>query len=457
MNPKIDGALVAAYGNSAPRYTSYPPATQFHSQFGTDELAGALRAHDPAQAWSLYVHIPFCASVCYYCACNKIVTKHTERSAAYVRRLGEELRLLAPMLGPHPTLRQLHWGGGTPTFLNHDEMRMLMGLIAERFALEEGDKGEYSIEIDPRHASDDTLRLLRALGFNRLSFGVQDFDPRVQKAIHREQPYALVQRVVTTARQLGFQSLSADLIYGLPHQSRETFAQTIAQLLTLSPERISLFNYAHLPERFAPQRRIQAADLPPGDVKLRILSDTIESLRGAGYVYIGLDHFAKADDELTRAQQDRNLGRNFQGYSTNGDLDVLGIGASAVSRIGTIYSQNTAELEEYEASLDRAVLPVRRGFSLNGDDELRREVINTLLCHMDLDVAAFERRHNLTFRTYFASELLRLEPMQRDGLVEVKEDHIRVTAQGQLLVRAICAVFDRYLKTSNRRQFSRVV
>ncbi len=453
----MDAALVATYGNSAPRYTSYPPATQFHNQFGANELAEAIRAHDPAQPWSLYVHIPFCASVCYYCACNKIVTKHTERSGAYIARLGEELRLLAPLLGERPALKQLHWGGGTPTFLNQDEMRLLMGLIAERFTLEEGDRGEYSIEIDPRHAPDDTLRLLRALGFNRLSFGIQDFDARVQEAIHRQQPYALVERVFDTARRLGFQSLNTDLIYGLPHQNRETFARTVEQLLTLSPERISLFNYAHLPERFAPQRRIQAADLPAADVKLGILGDTIDRLRAAGYVYIGLDHFAKADDELAIAQQQRTLGRNFQGYTTNGDLDVLGIGASAVSRIGSVYSQNAADLEEYEASLDRSALPVRRGFSLNGDDLLRREVITDLLCHMDLDIPAFERRHDLSFQTYFAPELLQLEPMQRDGLIDVREERIRVTAQGQLLVRAVCAVFDRYLRASNRRQFSRVV
>ncbi|MDA8390817.1 MAG: oxygen-independent coproporphyrinogen III oxidase [Gammaproteobacteria bacterium] len=457
MNGTLDAALVAAYGNSAPRYTSYPPATQFHSQFGAGELADAIGAHDPAQPWSLYVHIPFCASVCYYCACNKIVTKHTERSGAYIARLGEELKLLAPLLGRRPALKQLHWGGGTPTFLSQDEMRVLMGLIAERFALLEGDEGEYSIEIDPRHAPDDTLHLLRALGFNRLSFGIQDFDPRVQTAIHREQPYALVARVFATARKLGFQSLSTDLIYGLPHQSRESFAQTVEQLLTLSPERISLFNYAHLPERFAPQRRIQAADLPAADVKLGILGDTIDRLRAAGYVYIGLDHFAKADDELAVAQQERTLGRNFQGYTTNGGLDVLGIGASAVSRIGNVYSQNAADLEEYEASLDRPALPVRRGFSLNGDDLLRREVITDLLCHMNLDVPAFERKHNLSFRTYFASELMGLGPMQHDGLVDIDENRIQVTPRGQLLVRAICAVFDRYLRASNRRQFSRVV
>ncbi len=457
MNDAFDASLVARYGESAPRYTSYPPATQFHSQFGPHDLSRTLAARPADRPWSLYVHVPFCESVCYYCACNKTITKHHDRAGPYVARVARELALLSPWLGARPPLDQLHWGGGTPTFLSHDEMHALMCAIAERFALRADDSGEYSIEIDPRHASDATLALLRSLGFNRLSLGVQDFDPAVQRAINREQSFALVRHVAQTARALGFRSLSVDLIYGLPRQTRDSFALTLDRLLEIAPDRVSLFNYAHLPERFKPQRRIAAAELPDGLTKIAILSGTAEALAGAGYVYIGLDHFAKADDELAQAQRDRTLARNFQGYSTRGHLDVLGVGASAVSRIGAIYSQNAWDLKEYEVLIDQGTLPVRRGFELSADDELRREVINDLLCHMECDVAAVEARHGLRFATYFASELAHLEPFIHDGLVEIDDRKIAVTARGQMLVRAVCAVFDRYLLIADRRRFSRVV
>ncbi|WP_297397430.1 oxygen-independent coproporphyrinogen III oxidase [Acidiferrobacter sp.] len=457
MNDDFDASLVARYGESAPRYTSYPPATQFHSQFGPDDLARVLTERPAGRPWSLYVHVPFCESVCYYCACNKTVTKHHDRAGSYVARVARELALLSPLLGARAPLDQLHWGGGTPTFLSHDEMRTLMCAIAERFALRPDDGGEYSIEIDPRHASDATLTLLRSIGFNRLSLGVQDFDPQVQRAINREQSFALVRHVVETARSLGFRSLSVDLIYGLPRQTRDSFARTIDRLLDIAPDRVSLFNYAHLPERFKPQRRINAAEIPDGLTKIAILSGTAQALARAGYVYIGLDHFAKADDELALAQRDRTLARNFQGYSTRGHLDVLGVGASAVSRIGGIYSQNAWDLKEYETLVDQGTLPVRRGFELSADDQLRREVINDLLCHMECDVAAVEARHGLRFATYFASELARLEPFIHDGLVEMDGGKIHVTARGQILVRAVCAIFDRYLLEADRRRFSRVV
>ncbi len=457
MNDDFDASLVARYGESAPRYTSYPPATQFHSQFGPDDLARVLTERPAGRPWSLYVHVPFCESVCYYCACNKTVTKHHDRAGSYVARVARELALLSPLLGARAPLDQLHWGGGTPTFLSHDEMRTLMCAIAERFALRPDDGGEYSIEIDPRHASDATLTLLRSIGFNRLSLGVQDFDPQVQRAINREQSFALVRHVAETARSLGFRSLSVDLIYGLPRQTRDSFARTIDRLLDIAPDRVSLFNYAHLPERFKPQRRINAAEIPDGLTKIAILSGTAQALARAGYVYIGLDHFAKADDELALAQRDRTLPRNFQGYSTRGHLDVLGVGASAVSRIGGIYSQNAWDLKEYETLVDQGTLPVRRGFELSADDQLRREVINDLLCHMECDVAAVEARHGLRFATYFASELARLEPFIHDGLVEMDGGKIHVTARGQILVRAVCAIFDRYLLEADRRRFSRVV
>ncbi len=457
MNGYCDETLVARYGVSAPRYTSYPPATQFHGQFRARDLTRVLEARDPTRPWSLYVHVPFCESVCYYCACTKTITKHHEWAAPYVARVAQELALLAPALGSRPTLEQLHWGGGTPTFLNHDEIQALMGAIVERFAMRGDDDGEYSIEIDPRHAPDATLRLLRALGFNRLSLGIQDFDPDVQRAINRRQSFALVHHVTQFARDLGFRSLNTDLIYGLPRQDRASFARTLERLMEIGPDRVSLFHYAHLPERFKPQRRINTAEVPDGPTKMAMLSDAIKVLTDAGYVYIGLDHFAKADDELAVAQRERALARNFQGYSTRGHLDVLGVGVSAVSRIGDIYSQNAWTLEDYENSVDQGLLPVRRGFELSSDDILRREVINELLCHMECDLVAFERRHGLRFATYFAAELGYLEPLARDGLVTLGDTKIGVTRRGQMLVRAVCAVFDRYLVMANRRQFSRVV
>ncbi len=456
MNDFIDQSLVARYGESAPRYTSYPPATQFHEQFKARDLIAAIGAHRKEDPWSLYVHIPFCESVCYYCACHKVVTKHHERGGSYVSSVARELALLAPLLGPAPRLDQLHWGGGTPTFLGHDDMRALMVAISDHFVLRPDDSGEYSIEIDPRHASDPTLVLLRDIGFNRLSLGIQDFDPEVQRAINRKQSYSLVNRVISSARALGFKSISVDLIYGLPHQNRSRFARTLDRVLSFSPDRISLFHYAHLPDRFKPQRRIETNDLPDGPTKLAILGDAIRAFREAGYVYIGLDHFAKSQDELARAQRDRTLGRNFQGYSTHGDLDVLGIGPSAVSRIGSTYSQNAWELRQYTDLIDSQILPVRRGFELSGDDQIRRDLINSLLCHMECDIGAFEARHSLFFARYFASEIERLAPFVDDGLVTLG-DRIIVTERGQMLVRAICAVFDRYLAGENRVRFSRVI
>lgn len=456
MPESVMDALIARYGDRAPRYTSYPPATQFHEQWDAGALASTLRARNRQEPWSLYVHIPFCESVCYYCACNKTVTKNHETAAPYVRRVVQELDLLAPLLGPSAALDQLHWGGGTPTFLSEADIRELMAGIRKNFVLPPDDHGEYSIEIDPRHAPTATLRVLREIGFNRLSMGIQDFDPHVQRAINREQSFTLVQGLFNTARKLGFLSLSADMIYGLPRQTSKSFAQTLRQLLELSPDRISLFHYAHLPARFKTQRRIAESDLPDRRTNISLFRDSIETLTNAGYQYIGLDHFAKADDELAVAQRNGVLARNFQGYSTRGHLDVLGVGASAVSRIGTIYSQNSSALEEYEKSIDQGLLPVRRGFQLNADDALRREVINSLLCHMECDIKAFEKRHGLKFSICFATEMANLAPFIQDKLVVIT-NKITVTARGQMLVRAICAVFDRYLAAEDRSRFSRVI
>ncbi|MHB1566807.1 MAG: oxygen-independent coproporphyrinogen III oxidase [Acidiferrobacter sp.] len=456
MTTLVDEAVIARYGQPTPRYTSYPPATAFHGRFGETDLRTALVRHGRAP-WSLYVHIPFCESVCYYCACHRTVTRHHERGRDYVQDLARELTLLAPLLGSKPQLAQLHWGGGTPTFLADDEIRTLMAMIAEHFSLQDDADSEYGIEIDPRHASAATLQLLRTLGFNRLSLGVQDFDPVVQRAIHREQPQTLVAEVLTRARDLGFRSISVDLIYGLPHQQRAGFARTIAAVLALAPDRLSLFSYAHLPQRFAAQRRIEAAALPDAATKLAIFKDTVDSLTAAGYLYIGLDHFARATDELADARQRGTLARNFQGYSTRGHLDVLGIGASAVSRIGPIYSQNLVDPHDYHQQLVRGRLPVNRGFKLDADDLCRRAAINELLCDLRIDMVDFGCRHNIVFADYFAAELRQLRPLADDGLVTIDGDVLRVTGTGQLLVRAVCAVFDRYLQATARTRFSRVV
>lgn len=452
----VNDAVIARYGQPAPRYTSYPPATAFHERFGQDDLRAALAARH-GQPWSLYVHIPFCESVCYYCACNRTVTRHHERGRAYVNDLVQELTLLAPLLGSQPVLAQLHWGGGTPTFLADGEIRALMAAITGRLTVLDDADSEYGIEIDPRHADPSTLRLLRALGFNRLSLGIQDFDPLVQRAIHREQPQALVSTVFHHARDLGFRSISVDLIYGLPHQGRAGFARTVDAVLALAPDRLSLFGYAHLPQRFPAQRRIDAAALPDAATKLAIFTDTVDRLTDAGYRYIGLDHFARADDELAQARQTGTLSRNFQGYSTRGHLDVLGIGASAVSRIGPVYSQNLVDPDAYHQRLGQGRLPVARGFVLDADDLCRRAVINHLLCDLRIDMVDFGRRHHVVFADYFSAELMQLQSFADDGLITIDSGTITVTATGQLLVRAICAVFDRYLPATTRTRFSRVV
>jgi len=456
MDHTFDKALIARYGAAAPRYTSYPPATEFHDRFRAKEFATALKQRDASQPLSLYVHLPFCESICYYCACNKIITKHHNVAAAYLDRVGRELGLLSALTGRDTPLEQLHWGGGTPTFLTQDEMVALMRTIGAHFKLVDDETAEYSVEIDPRHAEDATLRTLRAIGFNRLSMGIQDFDPEVQKAINRTQSYALVDEVFRSARDLGFRSINADLIYGLPYQTKSSFGQTLEQLLSLDPDRISLFHYAHLPQRFKHQRRITTSALPEGIIQQDMLLDAVTTLTQAGYVYIGMDHFARPTDELAQAQRDHVLSRNFQGYSTRGHLDVLGIGVSAVSRIGLSYSQNAWDLTEYEKYIDEGVLPVRRGYELNQDDEVRRDIINSLLCHMECDIPSIEARYDLDFASYFAPEMEALTRFAQDGLVEVGS-RIVVTMRGQMLVRAVCAVFDHYLNESGRERFSRVV
>lgn len=454
----FDEDLIKRYDKSGPRYTSYPTAVQFHEAFGEEDYRRwAERSNEGKGPLSLYFHIPFCDTVCYYCGCNKVVTKDRSRASPYLQRLHREIELQAALFEPARKVDQLHWGGGTPTFISHDEMTALVEKTREQFDLHDDDEGEYSIEIDPREVKTDTIALLRRLGFNRMSLGVQDFDPRVQAAVNRIQSEEETLAALQSAREEGFKSISIDLIYGLPHQSVDSFGKTLDKILAISPDRLSVFNYAHLPDLFKPQRRIEAADLPAPQEKLDILQMTIARLTEAGYVYIGMDHFAKPDDELAVAQREGTLYRNFQGYSTHADCDLIGLGSTSISQVGSSYAQNLKVLDEYYARIDAGHLAVFRGVELDADDILRRHVITDLICHFHLDKRAVERRFNITFDEYFARELKDLEGMQADGLLSLGSDNIQVAPKGKLLIRNICMNFDRYLREKANQRFSKVI
>ncbi|MEW8156133.1 MAG: oxygen-independent coproporphyrinogen III oxidase, partial [Candidatus Thiodiazotropha endolucinida] len=376
---QFDLELIAKYDQSGPRYTSYPTAVQFHDGFNEEEYKRVAReSNESSNPLSLYFHIPFCDTVCFYCACNKVATKDRSLAAGYLARIHEELRMQSELFDTSRVVTQLHWGGGTPTFISHDEMRELVAQTRKAFTLLDDDTGEYSIEIDPREAQGDTIKLLRELGFNRMSLGVQDFDQRVQKSVNRIQSKDETLTVLQSARDEGFRSISIDLIYGLPFQSVESFSSTLDQILEVDPDRLSVFNYAHLPERFKPQRRINEEELPPPQEKLDILQMSIEKLSAAGYVYVGMDHFAKPNDELVLAQEDGTLYRNFQGYSTHADCDLIGLGATSIGMVGPSYAQNMRSLDEYYQRIDSGRLAVFRGVELNRDDRLRRDVITRL-------------------------------------------------------------------------------
>ncbi|HSH28578.1 MAG TPA: oxygen-independent coproporphyrinogen III oxidase, partial [Thiohalobacter sp.] len=446
---EFDRELIRRYDTSGPRYTSYPTAVQFSEAFTEADYrrwATATNAERPKPPLSLYFHIPFCDTVCFYCACNKIITKNRKHAVPYLEHLFKEIALQGEIFDTGRTVEQLHWGGGTPTFISHAQMRDLMRATGEHFRLLDDDSGEYSIEIDPREADAETIGVLRELGFNRISLGVQDFDPTVQKAVNRIQSEAETRAVLDAARAEGFRSTSVDLIYGLPHQSVASFAATLDKVIDMDPARLSVFNYAHLPEMFKTQRQIHAGDLPSAEEKLAILGLTIERLGQAGYVFIGMDHFAKPGDELAVAQRNGTLYRNFQGYSTHADCDLVAMGATAISMVGDSYSQNLKNLEEYAARIDAGHVPVFRGVELDADDKLRRAVITRLICHFELDFAAVERDYGIDFRDYFAAELEGMADFVRDGLIELDAAGIRVLPRGRLLIRNICMQFDRYLR-----------
>ncbi len=454
----VDLELIRRLDKNGPRYTSYPTADRFTKDFGVDQYKHwvAKRRESGGGPLSLYIHIPFCNTLCFYCACNKVITKDRSKSAEYVRYLLKEMALQAELLGPGQTLEQLHFGGGTPTFLSDDEIREVMAAIAKHFKMVPD--GEYSIEIDPRKVSDDTIALLGQTGFNRISIGVQDFDDEVQKAVNRIQSEEETLRIIAAARANGFKSVSIDLIYGLPKQTLERFGRTLDRIIAANPDRLSIYNYAHMPTLFLPQRRIHEEDLPSGQMKLDILSMAVNKLTAAGYVYIGMDHFAKPEDELAVAQRQGQLHRNFQGYSTHADCDLVALGVSAIGKIGPTYSGNFRELEQYYDALDRNELPVMRGIVLDHDDIVRREIIQALMCHFELDKQAFEREFKIEFDSYFAAEQPELEDYEREGLLELSPQRIIVTPKGRMLIRNICMVFDKYLRTrTEHAKYSKVI
>ncbi|RAR52351.1 UNVERIFIED_CONTAM: oxygen-independent coproporphyrinogen-3 oxidase [Acidovorax defluvii] len=457
----VSPELLRRFDVPGPRYTSYPTADRFVEAFGQEDYALALsqrRLGTTAMALplSLYVHIPFCESLCYYCACNKIITKHHDRADVYLRYLSREIDLHTAHCGTGQVVSQLHLGGGTPTFLSDDGLRQLMATLRRSFTFAPG--GEYSIEVDPRTVTADRLAVLAELGFNRLSFGVQDFDAEVQKAVHRIQPAEQVFALVEASRALGFESVNVDLIYGLPRQTPESFDRTLAQVVQLHPDRIALYAYAHLPDRFKPQRRILSTELPAASAKVTMLSRSLDTFMEAGYVYVGMDHFALPTDALAVAKRQGRLHRNFQGYSTQPDCDLIGLGVSAIGRVGATYSQNAKSLEEYYDHLDQGRLPVVRGLALNRDDLVRRAVIMALMCQGELQFEPIDQAWLIDSRKYFAPELEQLETMAEQGLVVLNSESIKVTAMGWFFVRGIAMVFDRYLQADrNRARFSRII
>jgi oxygen-independent coproporphyrinogen-3 oxidase len=453
--------LLRRFDIAGPRYTSYPTADRFVEAFTAADQRQALagRAAGSAaakQPLSLYVHLPFCESLCYFCACNKIITRQHDRAAGYLRYLALELNLVTAQLGLGQAVTQVHLGGGTPTFFSDAELGELMALLRGSFALVAG--GEYSIEVDPRTVDAARLAAIAALGFNRISFGVQDFDPEVQKAVHRIQPFDQVRTLMEQARGVQFDSINIDLIYGLPRQTPESFFRTLAQVVQLRPDRIALYAYAHLPDRFKPQRRIAPAELPGAVAKVAMLTHSLAAFIAAGYTSIGMDHFALPDDALAVATCQGRLHRNFQGYTTQPDCDMIGLGVSAIGRIGASYSQNAKTLEEYCDRLDQGRLPVARGLALTRDDLARRAVIMAVMCQGQLVFEPIELAWMLDFRSYFARELEQLQQLQAQGLVEVDACGVQVTREGWFFVRVVAMVFDRHLQADrNRAKFSRIL
>ena len=454
----FDLDLIKRYDTAGPRYTSYPTAVEFDEAFNRDSYQQQVDiSNQRGGPLSLYFHLPFCDTVCFYCACNKIITKNRKHAEPYLANLHKEIALQAALFDSDREVTQLHWGGGTPTFISHDQMRALMAVTRQHFNLADDAKGEFSIEIDPREANRETIAVLREIGFNRISLGVQDFNSVVQKAVNRIQSEAETIEVIDAARAEGFRSVSIDLIYGLPHQTPDTFAETLDKIIAVSPDRISVFNYAHMPKLFKVQRQMNSDDMPAPAVKLAILQSTIEKLTQAGYVYIGMDHFAKPDDELAIAQRNNKLYRNFQGYATHAECDLIGLGITSIGSVGDSYSQNRRTLAEYAECLDNNQLPVFRGITLNADDKIRRIVITKLICHFELDIAAVSTELNINFADYFKDVYPQLAQFAKDGLLTYDDKQITVLPAGHLLIRNICMAFDFYMQQKTGGNFSKVI
>lgn len=449
-----DPKLIQRYNRSGPRYTSYPTAVEFKAVANDHVERNLLSQRNPDVPLSLYLHIPFCAHVCYYCGCNKIVTKDRSKSEPYLEMLKAEIDRKAELLVGNPVVQQMHWGGGTPTFLSDEQIVDLMQHLRRRFNFSDDDSADYSIEIDPRELRPNTLTLLRKIGFNRTSFGVQDLNQTVQQAVNRIQPESMIRQVMKEARELGYRSINIDLIYGLPHQTQGTFKNTLDVIIDLAPDRLSIFNYAHLPERFKPQRRIKEEDLPNPQEKLAILGDCITTLTTAGYHYVGMDHFAKPDDELSKAQSAKVLHRNFQGYTTHGDCDLMGFGVSSISQISDCYLQNSPDLAEYAEAINNHRFPVVKVIETHKDDLIRRQVIMELLCHDHMIFSELDKAFDINSRQYFAEELTQLTPMIEDELLIINTAGIHITEKGRLLVRNACMVFDTYLNASIIQSYS---
>ena len=453
---QFDPSLLRKYDVRGPRYTSYPPAPQFASSFDEQAYRALAAERLKAGPMSLYVHIPFCRTVCFYCGCNKVITANYKRADDYLTRLEREMRLQGELFGQRQ-VTQLHFGGGTPTYLNEDDLRLVFDDLHRHFALSDSAAREFSIEIDPRTVTPEKIALLGELGFNRMSLGVQDFDQAVQIAVNRIQSVEQTQAALEAGRANGFRSTNIDLIYGLPKQTLASFDRTLNTVLELRPERLAVYSYAHLPQMFKVQRQIKAEELPDAETKLALLELTIQRLTAAGYVYIGMDHFALPDDELARAQREGTLQRNFQGYSTQAELDLVGLGVSAIGKIGNAYAQNLKMLDTYGEAVDAGKLAIMHGVRMSADDVLRRDLIQSLMCQDRIDIPRLERDHDIDFGRYFASELERLEPLAADGLISIDDRSIQVLPRGRLLLRNVAMVFDAYLKPDGGTRFSRAI
>ncbi len=455
----FDTDLIVRYGGRGPRYTSYPTALQFDESLSPDNYRDKSAESNASDVpLSLYVHIPFCHTLCYYCGCNKIVTRNEARVARYMEMLYREIEMQSGLFDRSRKVEQLHFGGGTPTYLDNDQLSGLLDKLRGAFNFDDSDDREFSIEVDPRTVDGDGIRHLAKLGFNRLSLGIQDFEPAVQQAVNRAQTPDEVQSLVDSAIEAGFGSISFDLIYGLPHQTVESFDRTLDIVIDMKPDRLAVYNYAHLPQRFKGQRMINADDIPAPEVKLELLRHTIEKLCAAGYVYIGMDHFALPEDELVQARLDGTLQRNFQGYSTHRQCDLVSLGVSGISSIGNMFAQNAITTMEYEAIIESGELPIKKGILVDEDDLKRAAVIQALMCYDSLSFDDFGEEHGIDFRSYFADEIKRLDPLVKDGLIDLDDAGVAITQKGRLLLRSIAMVFDRYIdQAENDNRFSKAI